>query len=382
MPARHTTATIFCLGLLAGGLAARATNAQPYANRYQQAAPTAPAETGLQPVDECQVIAKINGELVLACELLWQTNLQIEEMKVPTEHREEATRQIMEQLLMQKLDLLLLYSDFRRSAPQADLAKIHESLVKPFEEQELPRLLKEVGVEDEQQLADRLVQLGTSLRERREDYFRVMIARSWAQEGLKFSREVTHQQLLDYYHENAAKYDFPDQTRWEELMVSFLNYPTKADAYRRMAELGNQAFQRVRAAGDATKPVFGELAKNGSNGITAAQGGVHDWTTKGALTAERVDEALFTLPPGQLSPILESGLGFHIVRVLERKQAGRTPFNAEVQSEIRDKIIDQRFAAAVGKKMRKLRDDSHVWTVFTGDLKKKVAERPNSGQAR
>lgn len=380
MPARHTKATIFCLGVMAGCLAAPESDAQPFADRY---AKPAPAETGLQPVDECQVIAKINGELVLACELLWQTNLQIEEMKVPAEHRAEATRQIMEQLLMQKLDLLLLYSDFRRSAPQADLAKIHESLNDAFEEQELPRLLKEVGVEDERQLASRLVQLGTSLRERREDFYRVMIARSWAQEGLDFSREVTHQQLLDYYHENAEKYDYPDQARWEELTVSFHNHATKADAYRKMAQLGNQAFGRVRAVADAKQPAFAAIAKASSDGVTADKGGVHKWTTKGALAAERVDEALFTLPPGQMSPILESATGFHIVRVLERKQAGRTPFTAEVQSEIREKIINQRFSAAVSKKMKKLRADSHVWTVFTGDLnREKVAERPGAATAR
>ena len=38
-----------------------------------------------------------------------------------------------------------------------------------------------------------------------------------------------------------------------------------------------------------------------------------------------------------MSPILDSGPAFHIVRVLERKEAGCRPFS-EVQNDIRDKL--------------------------------------------
>lgn len=374
MPARLSLAQTTCLALLASIGAPASTTAQPLADGYKQ------VDTSLQPVDECEVIAKVNGELVLACELLWEANLRIEELKVPREHQDDARRQLMQQLLMQKLDLLMLYSDFRRTVPQADLEKIHESLTKPFEEQELPKLMKQVGAEDQRELQRRLVQLGTSLRERREDFFRMMIARSWAQEGLTFSREVTHQQLLDYYHKTAEKYDYPTQAKWEELAVNFGSYPTKSDAYRAIAGIGNQAFRLVRQQADPAAPAFTELAKSSSQGITAKEGGQHDWTSQGALAAERVDEALFTLPPGQMSPILESSTGFHIVRVLERKEAGRTPFT-EVQTEIREKIIDQRFTVAVNEKMKKLKAKSHVWTVYTGDLDNpKLAKQPGAAR--
>ena len=48
------------------------------------------------------------------------------------------------------------------------------------------------------------------------------------------------------------------------------------------------------------------------------------------------------LPIGSLSPILESETGLHIIRVVERRQAGRTPF-LDVQNEIRKKMMDERF---------------------------------------
>ena len=55
-----------------------------------------------------------------------------------------------------------------------------------------------------------------------------------------------------------------------------------------------------------------------------------------------------------MSPILDSGTGFHIVRVLERKEAGCRPFS-EVQNDIRDKLKDERMAVAQRKYIAELR---------------------------
>ena len=108
------------------------------------------------------------------------------------------------------------------------------------------------------------------------------------------------------------------------------------------------------------------MAKAKSDGFKAKEGGQHDWTTKGALKATAIDNALFTLQVGQMSPILESDEGFHIVRVLERQEAGRKAFK-DVQPDIRDKLKEERFQAGIGEYLTKLRRDARVWTVFTGN---------------
>ena len=64
---------------------------------------------------------------------------------------------------------------------------------------------------------------------------------------------------------------------------------------------------------------FPEIARSGSDGVTASDGGARDWTTQGSLVSKKLDEALFGLPVGELSPILEDEYGLHIVRVTERE---------------------------------------------------------------
>ena len=57
-------------------------------------------------------------------------------------------------------------------------------------------------------------------------------------------------------------------------------------------------------------------------GPTSHEGGRYDWTTKGSLVSDVIDQAIFSLPVGKLSRILEDEKGFHIVRVIEREDCG------------------------------------------------------------
>ena len=100
-------------------------------------------------------------------------------------------------------------------------------------------------------------------------------------------------------------------------MVRIDKYRSKTDAYAAIACMGNQVL--------AGKPLA-QVAKAQSDGPTADQGGLRDWTGKGSLVAQQLDLALFGLPVGQLSPILESESGYHIIRVVERRECRASRF--------------------------------------------------------
>jgi parvulin-like peptidyl-prolyl isomerase len=58
---------------------------------------------------------------------------------------------------------------------------------------------------------------------------------------------------------------------------------------------------------------------------------------------------------------------FHIVRVLERKQAGRKSF-PDVQADIRDKLKEQRYQTEAEKYLTRLRSEARIWTLYTGNV--------------
>ena len=328
----------------------------------------------VQPLEECEVIARVNSEAILACELEWQMALMFEQRFGAETGKEmmtspmfaKARDEVLKGMVVSRIEMALLYADFRSKAPQADLNAIKKQINIPFEETEVPRLIESCKVKDRAELEKKLMDLGTSLNERREDFYRTMIARSWLQQSVKINKEVTHEQLLEFYREHESDYDQPRRVRWEELMVRFDKHPSKSEAYAALALLGNEAYAATQAT-PVGKPAFGAIAPSRSDGFTAADGGVYDWTTQGSLASELIDSALFNAPEGEMSDILEGPTGFHIVRVIERREAGPTPFR-DVQATIREDLFKERMEKAINEKMTEMKRTARLWTVFTGDL--------------
>jgi hypothetical protein len=176
----------------------------------------------------------------------------------------------------------------------------------------------------------------------------------WLNERTKDEREITFLDMQDYYDRHRDEFAVPARARWQQLSVAFSKHPTKQAAWAAIAALGRQLQQGAP---------FDEVARQSSDGPTAAAGGHRDWTTKGSLVSASLDEAIFHLPPGALSQILEDETGFHIVRVLERTDAGYVPFS-QSQDKIRKILQKQRQSELREKYLAELRKKFPVATIF------------------
>ncbi len=337
-------------------------------------------------VDGCQVIARIDGQVVLACEVLWRVNQMLEANRdrIPPDQYEAVRDQLMKRTLTGMIDQKLLYGEFRRNIPAENLPRIEENLVPHFEENEVPVLMKQLDCKSQRELEQELSRLGSSLADSRQSFNERVIASEWIRSKLKdkVSDEVSPQEMVEYYRDHRAEFEFPTQARWEEMSVRKSGIPTQArQAFAKLAMMGNEVWPRLSANPPANTPVFGDVAKAKSEGFNAAKGGVYDWTTKGSLKAKVVDDAIFVLPPGQMSPILDSGTAFHIIRVLERKEAGCRPFS-DVQNDIREKLKDERMGIAQRKYIDELRRDAKIWTVYTGNVSVETLMAKPPGETR
>ena len=324
-----------------------------------------------KPLEGGEILAKIDGEIVLASDVLWQVNLALERLadQIPANQYDDARRAILRQHVNGLIDMKVLYADFKRKVPAENIPKVEENLAQHFEDSEVPRLCEMVKVEDRRQLEELLKQNGSSIADVRRQFYERTIAGEWLRSMAPKPKPVTHDELLAYYQEHLADFDFPAQVKWEELTAQFMQVNgDRAAAWRSIAEMGNEVWQQVTQNPNMRGPVFSEIAKAKSHGITAAEGGQHDWTTRGALRSAEIDQALFSLEVGQMSDVIESETGFHIVRVLERKDAGRTPFT-EAQADIRKTLEAAAKKDLAGVELDQLRDKSRIWTVFDGEFR-------------
>jgi parvulin-like peptidyl-prolyl isomerase len=334
-------------------------------------------------LEGCQVIARVDDQIILACDVLWHVNMLLEQNKVQAAPDKLAgiRQQLMRREVAAMIDRKLLYNEFRRGVPAENLPRIEEQLQQPFEERKLPELMEQLHVKSQRDVQVELARLGSSLSDVQRSFNEGAIAGDWLRSKVKVNEDVSPDEMMEYYRAHLADYEYPSQARWEELMVRKNRFKDAGEAYAELARMGNDVWQQgtqksVRGAAFAT------IAKAKSDGFTAKNGGVHEWTTKGALSCKELDDALFKLEIGQMSPIIDDGFAFHIVRVLERREAGRKPFT-DVQANIRDKLKEKRFQVEAEKYIAKLRQDARIWTAFTGNTTAEaLLRRPDESKQR
>jgi hypothetical protein len=344
--------------------------------------------TDAKPIEGSEIVARVEDHVVLASDVMWQVNQMIAMnvastgQQVPPDQLPKLQQLLLKRMVMQLVDTKLLFADFRRTVPAENLEMVSKTIATPFEETEIPKLIKMFGVKDRTELEAALKPSGGSLKAVQQQFTEKTVAGEWLRQRMPKPKPLTHEEILAYYQDHLKEYEYPAQVKWEELMVRFDRAGGRDAAWQALAEMGNDVWGKVVANPTIRGPVFMDVAKAKSHGFTAADGGAHDWTTLGALKCDAMNEALATLELGQLSPGLESEQGFHIVRVLERKAAGRTPFT-EAQAKIRETLEAEQKEALLAKELAEVRKKARVWTIWDGDISgERLAEALSGKQTR
>jgi peptidyl-prolyl cis-trans isomerase D len=142
---------------------------------------------------------------------------------------------------------------------------------------------------------------------------------------------LSDEDLQSYYRRHQTQFDVPEQVK-----ASHILFRISADAdeasQQKKRKLAEKVLAEVRA-GDGKN--FAELARRYSDDAgSAVQGGSLGYFTHGTMVPA-FEEAAFALEPGQISDVVETSFGLHIIRCEGRIEAGIKPL-AEVLDKVRD----------------------------------------------
>ncbi len=334
------------------------------------------------PYDPAEIIAYVGTEIIQANEILPSVHQQLEAFfkragpafqQLPEIERKEQINAGMKMLMKQFTDELiktkLLVSEIHRKLPPESINKTEKQVRDQFNTNELPLMRARYKATSNSDLDTKLRALGSSLDAQRTVFIERYFAFGWLNQQVKEEqKEVTHEQMLEYYKTHISEWESPARARWEQLTVLYKNYDSKVAARGALVQWGNEIFYG--------KP-FAEVAKAHSQDPAAEDGGVHDWVSKGGLRSEPIDQALFSpaLPVGALSQIVEDDDGMHIIRLLERDDAKTAPFT-EVQAQIKAALQDTDKDRQRNEYIEKLREQTRVLTIFDPDFEERIAD-PN-----
>ncbi|MDP5275728.1 peptidylprolyl isomerase [Chengkuizengella axinellae] len=131
--------------------------------------------------------------------------------------------------------------------------------------------------------------------------------------------EVTEEDVAAYYEENLAYYTEEEQVQASHILVETL-------------EEAEDLLQQINDGAD-----FAELAKTYSTDPgSGANGGDLGFFGRGMMVPE-FDEAAFNLSVGEVSEIVQTDFGYHIIKVTDKKEASKATLE-EKQEEIKEEL--------------------------------------------
>ncbi|GAC1359351.1 MAG: SurA N-terminal domain-containing protein [Variovorax sp.] len=155
---------------------------------------------------------------------------------------------------------------------------------------------------------------------------------------------VNEADLKTYYDQNTARFGSKEERRASHILI---NAPAAMPAAER--EKAKVKAEQLLAEAKKAPNTFAELARKNSQDTGSAQkGGDLDFVTRGAMV-KPFDDAMFALKKGEISGIVETEFGYHIIQLADIKPAVVPPFEkvrATIENDVRAQQATQEFAKA------------------------------------
>ncbi len=146
--------------------------------------------------------------------------------------------------------------------------------------------------------------------------------------------QLTPQDLERYYNENRDRFRVQDRARMTHILLKSTD--KKDEEVKQVEAKAQDLLKQVRSGKD-----FAELAKaHSDDSVSAQKGGEIGWVTRGQTVPE-FEQKAFSMKPGEISDLVKTQYGFHILKMLEREESRLKPF-AEVAETIRQELFKDR----------------------------------------
>lgn len=273
-----------------------------------------------------KIIAVVNGEIITQNEFnaAFEPYLKRIDETYPGSDKEAIIRQTKAALLQRFIDDLLIEQEAKKAGTS-------------IKEEEVMEVLRDSLARQNIRMEDFLKKTeseGRSLETVKNEVRGQMMRTRLMRREIKSKVMISDQEIGEYYNRHRDEYEGKEVVRIKQILLLI---PKNADEETK-AGIRNEAQQILNRA--ASGEPFDLLAMKYSQGPEAQQGGDIGFIEKGVIIPE-VEKAAFSLPLEQISNVIESSLGFHIIKVIDKRGAGLKKIES-VREEIKTKLEDEK----------------------------------------
>lgn len=321
----------FAIAALAGnGAFALAAEAEVKKESAAAAAPAAAAEIK-------GPVAVVNGTAIDAVELKRARKVMLRGQPVPEGQQAEVDKQALDQLLSAEL----LY--------QA-ASKIE---VKDMDKQVDEKLAQgKARFSNEQDFAKAIKDLDMNEKDLRDYTRRDLLISKFVEASIVPKVKVSEEDARKFYDQNPDKFTRSESVRASHILIG-TDANASADDKKKAREKAEKLHKELLGGAD-----FAKLAKENSTCPSSQQGGDLGSFGKGQMVPP-FEEAAFSMKPGDISGVVETQFGYHIIKLAEKKPAETVSFK-EAQPRIEEYLKGQKVNGAVMEYIAEARKNAKI----------------------
>jgi peptidyl-prolyl cis-trans isomerase C len=320
------------LALASVSLSAVAEEKAPVQNQDKVAEEKAPAQ-------DQDKVAVVNGTVITQAEFDRELRLAQRRFEMGGKPLSDAQLSAIRKETLEKLiDVVLLYQESQNKGIKVDEAELDEKLKKRFpDEAEFKKVVEKMHLSE------------AALKSQ---FLRGMAIQRLIDEEIAQKVTVSDKEVKDYYDGHPELFKEPEQVQASHILIKVdpkAEESQKAEARKKIEEIQ----QRLKKGED-----FSALAKEFSQCPSGAKGGDLGYFRRGQMV-KPFEEAAFSLKPGQVSDIVETTFGYHLIKVVDKKPEATTPFE-KVKERISENLKREKVQKEIDRYVATLKEKAKV----------------------
>ncbi len=294
------------------------------------------------------VAVTVNGVDILRSEVEKLIKLQLDAVAEQARQQPpQVLAQIAEQFRQETLEQLIRRQLLDGKIQQANIIVTDEEVMSQIEE---IASAQELSVED---FFKTLEQYGSSAEEIKKDVRRGLSRNKFMETQWAGKINVTEDDAKKYYDENAQRFNVPEQVRVSHILIIPESGADPNEAKAKARVKSEELLKQIKGGAD-----FAELARTNSSCPSAPDGGDLNFFPRGKTTPA-FEKVAFELEIGQISDLVETEYGYHIIKATDHKDPSVVSFE-QAKDKIITRLTEQKQTAFAENYLKKLKSEAEI----------------------